>query len=312
MQAAPYRFDLAEGPEDTRAVWVQASDEARLRVVVWPGTSAQGTILLFPGRTEYIEKYGRVARELTQAGYAVATVDWRGQGFSDRLADDRLLGHVMHFHDYQKDVAALLKVIGAMNLPEPRFLLAHSMGGCIGFRALVEGLPVRRAVFSAPMWGILMKASQRPVAALLPGLARMARQEKRYTPGNRPVVFDPDTGFEGNPLTSDPEHFAYLSHQHGAEEHFPLSGPSLHWLGEALRECRALRNLPRPDLPVLTFVGTDEMIVDSRDIYRMHKAWDGAQLRVIEGARHELMMEIPPIRARFFEEVLGFFAAAQA
>jgi lysophospholipase len=306
LETAPYRSDLAEGPDKARAVWVTASDEARLRIAFWPADRARGTILIFPGRTEYIEKYGRVARDLTAAGYTAACIDWRGQGFSDRLADDRLLGHVLHFQDYQKDVSALLDAARALQLPEPLFLLAHSMGGCIGYRALAQGLPVARAVFTAPMWGIRMTARQRSAAAVLPGLARLAGQQNRYTPGNRPVVFDPETGFAANPLTGDPDHFAYMSRQLKAEEQFVLSGPSLHWLGEALRECRALRGLPRPDLAVLTFLGTDETVVEPRDVERMHAGWPGAELRVIEGAHHELMMETPEIRGRVLDQTLAF------
>lgn len=310
MESAPYRSDLAEGPDGARAVWARATDDAQVRVAVWPSARSKGTILLFPGRTEYIEKYGRVARDLTAGGYAVAAIDWRGQGFSDRLADDRLLGHVMHFHDYQRDVAALLDVVQAMGLPENMFLLAHSMGGCIGLRALIRGLPVKRAVFSAPMWGIQMKARQRPVALVLPRLARLAGQSKRYTPGSRPIVYDPVTGFGDNPLTTDRDHFDYLTRQLQAEEQFLLSGPSLHWLDEALRECRALRAQPRPDLPVLTYLGTDETIVQPRAIQVMNATWSTAQLRIVEGARHELMMETPLIRERFLSETLAFFDAA--
>lgn len=310
MEPAPYRSDLAEGPEAVRAVWAEAPDEARLRIAVWPGDSAKGTILLFPGRTEYIEKYGRVARDLTAGGYVVAAIDWRGQGFSDRLADDRLLGHVMHFQDYQKDVTALLRVVEAMGLSDRMFLLAHSMGGCIGLRALIRGLPVLRTVFSAPMWGIQMKARQRPVALVLPRLARLAGQSTRYTPGSRPVVYDPVTGFADNPLTTDRDHFDYLTRQLQAEEQFLLSGPSLHWLGEALKECHALRALPRPDMPVLSYLGTDETIVEPRDIHAIHATWPGAVLRIVEGARHELMMETPAIRDRFLSETLAFFDAA--
>ena len=312
MEPAPYRADLAEGPDDVEAVWVTASDDARLRVAVWRSSGGKGTILLFPGRTEYIEKYGRVARELTSAGYTVASIDWRGQGFSDRLADDRLLGHVLLFGDYQRDVAALLQVVHRLAAPAPFHLLAHSMGGAIGLRALIEGLPVPHAVFAAPMWGILMTPRQRRMAAILPTLARLARQHTRYTPGSRPIVYDPALGFSENPLTGDPDHFAYLSRQLQGEEQFLLSGPSLHWLGEALAECRRLHALPRPGLPVLTRVGTEETIVSLPDIERMHDGWGEAGLRIVQGARHELMMETPDIRTPFLEETLAFFETGRA
>ena len=183
------------------------------------------------------------------------------------------------------------------------------MGGCIGLRALTEGLAVRRAVFSAPMWGIWIPAAKRPVAAVLPGLARLAGQGHRYTPGSRPLIYDMETGFATNPLTSDPDHFAYLARQLAEEEPFALGGPSLHWLGEGLAECRALRAGARPELPVLTFLGTEETIVVPGDIERMHSTWPSATLRVVPGARHEFMMEAPHIRSPFLAETIGFFDA---
>ena len=55
MQAAPFFDDLANGPKGASARWVDAEDGVRLRMAHWPLTEAKGTVLLFSGRTEYIE-----------------------------------------------------------------------------------------------------------------------------------------------------------------------------------------------------------------------------------------------------------------
>ena len=94
-----------------------ARDGVRLRVGLWPKRDARGTVLIFPGRTEYVEKYGRAASEFAARGYAVATIDWRGQGLSERLIDDPLTGHVFDFADYQIDVAALTEAAAEAGLP---------------------------------------------------------------------------------------------------------------------------------------------------------------------------------------------------
>ena len=163
MEPAPFRNDLAEGPDDVQGFWRQSSDGLRLRITLWPASGTKGTILLFNGRTEYAEKYGRIARVLTGAGYATLTIDWRGQGMSDRIARDARLGHVGKFPDYQRDVAEVIAAASELDLPRPWHLLAHSMGGCIGLRALIEGLAVDRALFSAPMWGIKLPPLARPL-----------------------------------------------------------------------------------------------------------------------------------------------------
>ena len=64
--------------------------------------------MIFPGRTEFAEKYGRVARELVARGLSVLVIDWRGQGLSDRHPGNAMLGHIEDFRTYQLDVAALL------------------------------------------------------------------------------------------------------------------------------------------------------------------------------------------------------------
>lgn len=309
MEDAPFRADLAEGPEDVRAFWRRGGDGRRIRVVLWRSVGAKGSVLLFPGRTEYAEKYGRVACDLNGAGYAVATVDWRGQGFSDRLADDARLGHVASFRDYQMDVAELVSTARADGMPEPWFLVAHSMGGCIGLRSLIEGLPVRKAVFSAPMWGFKIPFFARPVAVFLPHLLGPLGIERRYVPGSGPGNYVTEAGFETNLLTRDRDTFAHMARQLAEEPGLVLGGPSTGWVGGAIVEHRWLGRMPRPELPVLTALGSDERIVSTSAIRRMHAKWPSARLCVIEGARHEVLMEVPAIRTRFMTDALQFLEA---
>ncbi|MCG6883974.1 MAG: alpha/beta hydrolase [Silicimonas sp.] len=310
MKAAPFRADLATSPKGAQVVWRHASDGVRLRLGAWrPEEDAIGTVLLYPGRTEYIEKYGKVIGELVAAGWAVATLDWRGQGHSDRLDDDARLGHVANFTDYQRDVAELTALVDELELPEPRMLLAHSMGGCIGLRSLCDGLAVDRAVFSAPMWGIQMPAYARPLTHVLPPVARMLKREKAFSPGTKPESYVTDTGFEENMLTSDRETYQWLATHAAAVPEFALGGPSVQWVGAATQEFARLFALPRPKLPVLTFVGTDEKIVLVDAIERFHRNWSEANLHYVDGARHEVMMEAPAIRTGFMRSMLEFFAA---
>ncbi|MGB0799264.1 MAG: alpha/beta hydrolase, partial [Planktomarina sp.] len=166
MTSAPLHNELARGPDGGTGHWLTCADGTRIRIGVWGGGS-KGTVLIFPGRTEYIEKYGDAAREFTQQGYTALAVDWRGQGFADRLQNDRAPGHVINFHDYQQDVAAVVDAAKSLDLPEPYFLVAHSMGGCIGLRAVMEGLPVKAAAFTGPMWGVFIAPHLRAVAGMM-------------------------------------------------------------------------------------------------------------------------------------------------
>ncbi|MCY1125785.1 alpha/beta hydrolase [Frigidibacter sp. RF13] len=303
---APFHADVAEAPGGVLCRWLTAADGVRIRAAFWRA-GEKGTVLLFPGRTEYIEKYGPAAGEFRRRGFAMATIDWRGQGLADRPLPDRMTGHVGRFRDYQLDVAALLAEARAERLPEPYFLVAHSMGGAIGLRALHENLPVRAAAFSAPMWGIRIHPGLRPAAWALSTLSRPAGFGHSYAPGTSPVTYVAEAPYEDNVLTTDPEMYAFMQRQIGAHPDLALGGPSLHWLNEALHECLALRRLPAPTYPCLTALGTRERVVDTGPVHRVMAKWLGGKLDMIEGAEHEVMMERPAIRAHFYDAAAALF-----
>ncbi|MDE3028475.1 MAG: alpha/beta hydrolase [Paracoccaceae bacterium] len=308
MQDAPFFASLADGPAAGHSLWATCSDGVRVRVGLWP-EGTKGTVLLFPGRTEYIEKYGRTAEDLRARGYATVTLDWRGQGLADRPLKDRNVGYIENFSDFQKDLATVLDVLREAGLPQPLYLISHSMGGAIAFRALHEGLRVKAAVFSAPMWGILLSPAVRPFAWALSHLSSQLGFGHVYAPGTGPVTYTASAPFIGNVLTSDAEMYRYMVAQTEGEPDLALGGPSLHWLHEALQECRVIRALPSPRIPVLTFLGTAEKVVDSEPIRARMARWPGGKLEMVPGAEHEVMMETPLIRARFFDATAALFDA---
>jgi len=308
VEPAPYFAEVADAPAGGAAHWLMTADGLKLRVGHWPQDGARGTVLIFPGRTEYIEKYGRDARALAERGYAAAAIDWRGQGISARMQPDRLLGHVDRFADYQADADALMAYAEDVGLPRPFHLLAHSMGGCIGLRALLRGFDTPRAVFSAPMWGIRMQALKRSAAWGLSALSKPLRFSHLLAPGqsSAPYVLGADPA--DNTLTTDPEMLAWMKHQIERHPDLALGGPSLHWLHEALTEMRALARMQSPAVPALTFLGSEEAIVDPAPITARMKTWPGGRLVTLEGAQHEVLMETPGIRTRVLDAIAAHFA----
>jgi lysophospholipase len=307
MTGAPLLAELAEGPPDGAAFWITAADGPRLRVAVWGRDAPRGTVLVFPGRTEAIEKYGRAAADLCVRGFASAVIDWRGQGLSDRLHGDPALGHVGRFADYQKDVAAMLTHVRALGLPRPFFLLAHSMGGAIGLRALLGGLDVRAAAFSSPMWRIAIAPHMRPVAWTLSSAARPLGLGHVMAPGQPPASYILRATFEQNTLTSDPEMWDYMRRQIRAEPRLGLGGPSLAWLNEALRENRRTLAEASPSVPALAFAAGDETIVVAEAIRTRMARWPRGRLVDLPGARHEVLMETPDRRQMVFDTVAAHF-----
>ena len=309
-ETAPYFGPQPEAADCPRAWWISTGDGKRIRLVTWRA-GGRGTVLLFNGRTEYCEKFALAAAEYTSGGYSFATFDWRGQGLSDRASADRSLCHVGDFAEYQCDAAAAQRAIMCLGMPEPVCLLAHSMGGCIALRALQSGLRVRAVHFSAPMWGIAMNSLTRAAARLYLSAAKRLGRSKSHIPGGGGRNYAQSADPEKNLLTSDIGTINELRRQ--IEEHPELSvgGPSAGWLSAALRECRALAESALPDCPALVSVGGREQIVDLGAIRRICGRWPGASLEIIGDGRHEMMMERPAIRERFFAQSRGFFASAR-
>lgn len=309
MTPAPYFDKVAFGPVGGAAHWLTTADGLKIRVVHWPRADVKGTVLIFPGRTEYAEKYGDAARELQARGYASLAIDWRGQGLADRMTADRMMGHVGAFRDYQHDVSAAVAHAEALDLPRPYYLLAHSMGGCIGLRALHDGLDVKAAAFSAPMWGLSMATWLRPIAWSLPAIARKLGRTEMLSPGQTLDTYVLREDFELNTLTRDRDMWDRLVTQARAHPDLSLGGPSLGWLYEATREMQALSEMPSPPYPCVTFLGTAEKIVDPDRIEQRMARWPNGTLEKITGGEHEVLLEIPKSRQRVFDMTAAHFDA---
>lgn len=307
LQPAPLYTDIHPGPDGGKAYWTETSDGKTIRLGVWEVQAARGTVLIFPGRTEYIEKYGSTAAEFAKRGFASLAIDWRGQGLADRMLDDRLVGHVDHFSDYQKDVAATMRAARELNLPRPYFLMAHSMGGCIGLRAVMEGMAVQAAAFTGPMWGIQIAPHMRLPAQLLSTLMPKINQGHRLPIGSTLEPYALSAPFEDNMLTKDPEMYDMMRDQIIAHPDLQLGGPSYIWLREALAETKHLAERAAPNLPCISYVGSNERIVDVLRIHARMDSWKGGELHVIENGEHEVLMESEAIRTPVFDEITRLF-----
>lgn len=307
---APLYNQLADAPEHGRAFWLR-SGRRRIRAALWEGTG-RGLAVIFGGRSEYVEKYGRVVAALVGRGFAVATLDWRGQGLSDRALDDPLKGHVADFSAYQRDVEALLAAPPVSAQPGPRVLFCHSMGGCIGLRSLLdERIEPAATVMSAPMLGIGMSPALRLAAEAMTALADRFGFSGAYapTPGaSRPYALHQP--FEGNLLTGDPEHYGWFVKHLEAEPGYALAGPTLRWIGAAMEETAALAAAPPPACPMLIGLGGEERVVSPEAIRAFAARAPECRLVEFPHARHELFLETEAVRMRLWRRIDRFLREA--
>ena len=312
LSPAPFHQlpDTTERPAE--AFWLRTDDDVRLRVALWRAKNPVETVLLFPGRTEYVEKYAPVAALLNELDINVLSIDWRGQGLADRLQENPRPGHIGEFAQYQLDVVALVEAAAALSLPEPWHLLAHSMGGGIGLAALINGLPVQTATFSAPMWGINHAPMPRGVAVGLSQIAAKLGRGGRAafgTGGDGTYLLDEP--FRNNMLTGNADAWARQVREAAAWHDLTLGGASYHWVGQALHECRRLAAEPAPDIPMLVSLGSRELIVSAPAIRERAAGWPAGKLLELEGGHHEVMFETPDLQQEFFSAFINLIRGEQ-
>src|ERR1700693_3973033 len=191
-------------PDDAATAMLQTPDDVLLRYARWaPPPGRKGTVCIFQGRAEFIEKYYEVVRDLRARGFAVATFDWRGQGLSQRALKDPRKGHVGSFAEFAIDLETFMKEVVLPDCPPPLFALAHSMGAAVLIQAAAKGHRwFDRMVLTAPM----IRLANRRLLTLAPTFARVLRLAGRgtgYVPGGNASLLATQS-FVGNPMTSDP------------------------------------------------------------------------------------------------------------
>ena len=294
-------LDIPEAPvpPDGAAEWFRGAGGVRLRAALFqPQGTPRGSAVVSPGRTEAIEKYYEVVRDLQARGFVVLIHDWRGQGLSHRLLPDWLKGHAVGFADFVADYACLLDQFQD-RLPQPWVAIGHSMGGCLTTLALAHGQDRRfvAAFLSAPMLGLQTPGHPRPLARLM-ALFKARFEGERYIQNN---PGDPLGGpFEGNILTHDPVRYARNAALLQACPDLRLGAGTWAWLDFAFTASAWLKRAPvvaEISIPVLSLGAEMEALVDNADQRRIVGRMPKGEWRQVAGAHHELFQETDAIRA---------------
>lgn len=310
-------FSTTANPVPAGAVCgsVKTADGVMLRYARWlPNTARRGTVCVFPGRTEKIEKYFETVEDLRARGFAVAVLDWRGQGGSQRLLRDPMKGHVPDFANHQLDLQAFVRDVMLPDCPPPYFALAHSMGAAVLLdTARIGRRWFDRMVLVAPMLEIALlrhpKAARRTASLLCAfGLAGV------YAPGAR-GAHSTDRPFEGNKLSSDP--VRYERNRQISREHpeLDVGAPTIGWVKAAfdlmdrLAEPATARAIRQPLLMIAA--GADQVVSTPAIEHLGTRLIAGSHI-VVPGARHELLQERDAYRGQLFAAFDAFIPGSRA
>ena len=261
-----------------------------------PAAAVRGSVVLSPGRTEFIEKYFEVIAELQARGFVVLVHDWRGQGLSDRLHPDRLRGHAVDVGGFLADFQAVLDAL-APRLPRPWINLSHSMGGALTTLAMAAGeARFAGALLSAPMFGL---NTGRVPALAARGVAWTAAR----CGGRRAYVEARERS--GVRLSHDAEREGRWRGQLEACPDLRLGRFTWGWLDTAFAVTgRLIRDpgLTRITTLVTVLAAGEEDLVDNRKMEAVTRRMPHARFRRIGGAHHELLMETDAVRDQLWAE----------
>lgn len=293
----------APAPEGAVVEWLVATDGTRLRCARWcPPGATRGTVVILNGRSEFIEKYFEIVNAFLTRGFCVATLDWRGQGLSDRSLPNPHKGHVANFDFYVSDLRLVIETFVEPSCPGPFRAVCHSMGGNIGLRYLgTHPETFSAALFSAPMWGIGGAARTSVLVRGISVVTNLLGLEAGYVPGTGGDWAPDAYPFEGNTLTNDPERFERAASQVLSEPALALGGPTLGWVRQAIASMDIVHSEGFPEaieIPIAVCTAGDDALVsvDSQQLIAVRLP--NARHLIIEGAKHELLMEVDEHRDR--------------
>ena len=290
-------------PDNVVTGMLKTSDGVDLRFARWaPPPGRKGTVCVCQGRAEFIEKYFEVARDLRSRGFAVAMLDWRGQGLSQRALPDPHKGHVEDFSQYETDLETLMREVVLPDCPPPFYALGHSMGASVLLRTVSRGRRwFDRMVLSTPLLA-LRGGSYPSFASATVRVMRLIGFGNSYVPGGDARVVA-SRSFVGNPLTSDPVRHARTAAILDAEPALGLGSPTVAWSAAAFG---AMAEFAAPDYaqqirqPIVMIAAGRDEIVSTGAIENFATRLRAGTHLILPGARHEVLMEQDRFRAQFW------------
>ena len=253
-----------------------------------PADSPKAVLVIVHGLKDHSDRYGALADQAVQHGYAVYAFDLRGHGKS---AGDRVT--IDSFDDYLGDLDKVLAQVRTREPGKPIFLFGHSMGGCIVTLYTLRNKPnLKGLILSGPALkpgddvSRFLIASTHVVSAVAPGLPVMELPNANFSRDAQTVA-----DMDKDPLVTQGKGPA-----HTAAE-----------LLDAMDEIDS--KMEQLQVPLLDMHGTQDKLTNpegSKELVKRAGSTDKT-LKLYDGLYHDLLHE--PERAQVMADVLAWMDA---
>ncbi len=305
---------LKKAPEGGAYKFFTTKNGVNIRIGIWNNAqnNPKSTVILLPGATEFIEKYYEVIRELLERSYGVAIMDWRGQGLSDRLLENKHKHHIDSFETYLSDLEGFIGEVDKENLTKPFNILAHSMGGHLALRYIHDNPDViSRVVLSAPMVAIRYGFIPEFLAKGLISRALKKGRAEDYSPGQSDYGPRKRGKSAMRILTHDPIRFMGQHVAIDDNQDLALGGQTYGWVGEAIKSINILNSPGYAEIiktPTLIVQAGKDLLVKNKTQKAFSERLPNGTFKVLPNAAHEILNEVDEVRGIFwhyFDEFMG-------
>lgn len=271
-------------------------------------TKPKAAIVFSNGRIETFCKYKEFFFECFQNDIALFMMDHRGQGLSGRMVVDQQRGYIKRFEDFIGDLAVFTREVVASKVDIKPSLVCHSMGSAIGFLTANRYPDLfARCVFCSPMFGIRSGIPAPILKLLLSGglaLNQMVGRKPWYIFGQGPYIEIP---FAINTLTHSHTRYRLFRDEYKRNPRIQLGGVTYQWVAAAKLAMDAIELSAKSfPLDTLVFISGADKVVDNRRIERVAKAIPKAEIKIVDGARHELFFEQDEYREPFINKLFDY------
>jgi alpha-beta hydrolase superfamily lysophospholipase len=260
--------------------------------------SASKILFFLNGRSEWVEKFMTLIESL-DLSEDTAWVSWdhRGQGGSG--------GKPSHVDDYGIFARDTQELVADFAKNRPYSMVCHSMGSLIATVATLKGYIKPKSLFLlSPLFGLPKKPLPHVIGVPLASYAT------KLGFGGINLGFDKhlNISFARNRLTHSAENYRII-----LDYPFKWSGPTFGWIHATFQACKFIHDRSslkayKGETHFYVLGGTDERVVDAEAF----RTWSDAckefhpcELKIIEGARHELHME----SKEYFSQAVDYLKA---
>lgn len=289
------------------------SDNVKIRAGRFCGENtappSNKVLFILPGLVSRIERQEFLAEQLASHGYDIWVLEFRGQGESQRLVDNKQMIHVDDFSQYIIDAETLASLEQFKD--KQISLYAHSMGGQVALQILKK-YPNRfqLAVLEAPM----IRINTSPFPLFL--AERMAYIFKNWLGKSKQYCltcgdYDPiKLNFSNNRNCREKELFDQYYYIPESKKEMIPTDPSWGWMYTALATSRQLLNnlsLLKPIKTKIFFAtaGNDKVLDTSYDSTVASSLMKVAH-KVYRDAYHSLVHDSSAIRKIFLKDIASF------